>query len=91
VVSLACQDRAEAERRASDLQRAVSRQRITAPDGSAIALSISVGVAMSGEDGETFEALLEAADRRMYSDKYQRKLGARPREMSSIRLARSAS
>ncbi|HTM31530.1 MAG TPA: diguanylate cyclase [Vicinamibacterales bacterium] len=91
VVSLACQDRAEAERRASDLQRAVSRQRITAPDGSAIALSISVGVAMSGEDGQTFEALLEAADRRMYSDKYQRKLGARPREMSSIRLARSAS
>ena len=91
LVALTCQDRAEAERRAADLQRAVSRQRITAPDGSAITLSISVGVAMSGEDGMTFEALLEAADQRMYGDKYQRKVGTRPREVSKIRLARSAS
>jgi diguanylate cyclase (GGDEF)-like protein len=91
VVALACQDRTEAERRAADLQRAVSRQRITAPDGSAITLSISVGVAMSGDDGQTFESLLEAADQRMYGDKYQRKVGSRPREISTIRLARSAS
>jgi diguanylate cyclase (GGDEF)-like protein/putative nucleotidyltransferase with HDIG domain len=90
VVALACQDRPEAERRATDLQRAVSRQRITAPNGSAITLSISVGVAISGEDGLTFEALLEAADRRMYGDKYRRKVGPRPRELSSIRLARPA-
>jgi diguanylate cyclase (GGDEF)-like protein len=91
VIALACQDRAEAERRGADLQRAVARQRITAPDGSEIALSISVGVAMSGEDGQTFEALLEAADQRMYGDKYQRKVGPRPRVVSTIRLARSAS
>jgi diguanylate cyclase len=91
VIALACQDRAEAERRGADLQRAVARQRITAPDGSEIALSISVGVAMSGEDGLTFEALLEAADQRMYGDKYQRKVGPRPRVVPTIRLARSAS
>jgi diguanylate cyclase (GGDEF)-like protein len=90
VVALACPDRAEAERRALDLQRAVARQRLTAPDGTAITLSISVGVAMSGEDGDTFEALLEAADRRMYSDKYGRKTGTAPRPGQTIRLAHSA-
>jgi diguanylate cyclase (GGDEF)-like protein len=90
VVALACPDRAEAERRALDLQRAVARQRLTAPDGTAITLSISVGVAMSGEDGDTFEALLEAADRRMYSDKNGRKTGTAPRPGQTIRLAHSA-
>ena len=88
VVALACQDRAEAERRAMDLQRAVARQYVAAADGATVTLSISVGVAMSGEDGQTFESLLEAADRRMYADKYGRKSGTgRP---AAIRLAHSA-
>jgi diguanylate cyclase (GGDEF)-like protein len=90
VVALACVDRAEAERRAMDIQRAVARQRISAPEGASLTLSISVGVAMSGEDGETFEALLEAADRRMYEDKYERKVGHRPRAVGGIRLAHSS-
>ena len=87
-MALACQDRAEAERRAMDLQRAVARQYVAAADGATVTLSISVGVAMSGEDGQTFESLLEAADRRMYADKYGRKSGTgRP---AAIRLAHSA-
>jgi hypothetical protein len=32
---------------------------------------------MSGEDGATFDELLEAADRRMYEDKRQRRAAAR--------------
>jgi diguanylate cyclase (GGDEF)-like protein len=90
VVALACQDRSEAERRALDLQRAVGRQRVPAPDGTALSLSISVGVAMSGEDGNTFESLLEAADRRMYDDKHLRKVGHRARTGAAIRLAHAA-
>jgi diguanylate cyclase (GGDEF)-like protein len=90
VVALACQDRSEAERRALDLQRAVGRQRVPAPDGTTLTLSISVGVAMSGEDGHTFESLLEAADRRMYDDKHLRKFGHRARAGTGIRLAHSA-
>jgi diguanylate cyclase (GGDEF)-like protein/putative nucleotidyltransferase with HDIG domain len=91
IVALSCQDRSEAERRAVDLQRAVARQVVTAPNGAQLAMSISVGVAMSGEDGHTFEALLEAADRRMYADKQSRKLSARPTGTTgpNIRLARS--
>ena len=87
VVALACQDRSEAERRAADLQRAVARQSVTAPDGTVLILSISVGVALSDDDGQTFESLLEAADRRMYEDKYKRKVLQRPH---TIRLAHSA-
>jgi diguanylate cyclase (GGDEF)-like protein/putative nucleotidyltransferase with HDIG domain len=87
VVALACQDRSEAERRAADLQRAVARQSVTAPDGTVLTLNISVGVALSDEDGQTFESLLEAADRRMYEDKYKRKVLQRPQ---TIRLAHSA-
>jgi diguanylate cyclase (GGDEF)-like protein len=89
VVALSCQDRAEAERRAADLQRAVARQRVTKPDGTTLTLSLSVGVAMSGEDGDTFESLLEAADRRMYADKYGRKSGSH-RSAAVIRLAHSS-
>jgi diguanylate cyclase (GGDEF)-like protein/putative nucleotidyltransferase with HDIG domain len=92
VVALSCTDREEATRRAEDLQRAVGRQQIPAPDGRALTISISVGVAMSGEDGDTFEALLEAADRRMYVDKASRKPRRRAAVAgsSAIRLAHSS-
>ncbi len=83
------QDRAEATRRAHDLQRAVARQQVPAPDGSLLSLSISVGVAMSGEDGDTFEALLDAADRRMYEDKFARKPLRHRTAAPSIPLAQS--
>ncbi|MDH4066649.1 MAG: GGDEF domain-containing protein, partial [Acidobacteriota bacterium] len=92
VVALSCQDRAEAERRAVDLQRAVARRQVTTPGGATIPLSISVGVSVSGEDGETFETLLEAADRRMYEDKHRRRSGVMVAAGAgtSIRLAHSA-
>jgi diguanylate cyclase (GGDEF)-like protein len=90
IVALACQDRAEAGRRAADLQRAVARQTLAGPDGTPLSMSISVGVAMSGEDGQTFEALLEAADRRMYEDKHGRWLAPRrTASTANIRLARA--
>jgi len=89
VVALSCQDRDEAERRASELQRAVARQHVTSPGGTTIPLGISVGIAMSGEDGLTFESLLEAADRRMYEDKHRRRGGAAVAG-PTIRLAHSA-
>ncbi|MCC7125070.1 MAG: diguanylate cyclase [Acidobacteria bacterium] len=89
VIALACQDRAEATRRAQDLQRAVARQQVPAPDGSLLTLSISVGVAMSGEDGDTFEALLDAADRRMYEDKFSRKPLRHRATTASVPLAQS--
>ena len=90
-MALSCQDRSEADRRALDLQRAVAGQVLTAPNGAQLAMSISVGVAMSGEDGVTFEALLEAADRRMYADKHSRKAPARRtgRSGANTRLARA--
>ncbi|MDH4066415.1 MAG: diguanylate cyclase, partial [Acidobacteriota bacterium] len=92
VVALSCQDRTEAERRAAELQRAVAARHVTTPAGTAIPLSISVGVAMSGEDGDTFDALLEAADRRMYEDKHRRRHTAMVAAGtgSRIRLAHSA-
>jgi diguanylate cyclase (GGDEF)-like protein len=92
VVALSCPDRSEAERRASDLQRAVARQSVGLPDGSTLSVEISVGVAMSGEDGTTFDELLEAADRRMYEDKRQRRAAARIAAAAGtpIRLAHPA-
>jgi len=92
VVALSCPDRAEAERRAADLQRAVARQRLELPNGSSLSVGISVGVAMSGEDGATFDELLESADRRMYEDKRQRRAATRVATAagSPIRLAHPA-
>ena len=36
--------------------------------------AVSVGVAVSPEDGDSYEHLLTAADRRMYEDKQERHL-----------------
>jgi len=92
VVALSCPDRSEAERRAADLRRAVTRQGVELPDGSSLSVGISVGVAMSGEDGFTFDELLEAADRRMYEDKRQRRAAERIAAAAGtpIRLAHPA-
>jgi diguanylate cyclase (GGDEF)-like protein len=49
-----------------------------APD---LILSVSVGVALFGEDGKSAEELLEAADRRMYRDKQTRKLARKKLEI----------
>src|SRR5690606_11839895 len=85
VVSMACQDRTEAERRAHDLQRAVARLTITLESGAAISVAISVGVAVCPDDGATFDELLASADRRMYENKQQRRAPEKPG--SNLRLA----
>jgi diguanylate cyclase (GGDEF)-like protein/putative nucleotidyltransferase with HDIG domain len=71
VVAISCLDLDEANRRARDLQRAVGRLRVPMPNGESISVGISVGVAVSPEDGATFDELLAAADRRMYENKQQ--------------------
>jgi diguanylate cyclase (GGDEF)-like protein len=86
---MSCQDQDEANRRARDLQRAVGRLRVLMATGESISVAISVGVAVSPEDGVTFEELLAVADRRMYENKQQRRRSpAVPvSPPSSIRLA----
>jgi diguanylate cyclase (GGDEF)-like protein/putative nucleotidyltransferase with HDIG domain len=69
VVAMSCVDRDEATRRALDLQRAVGRLRVPMPTGEPISVAVSVGVAVSPDDGVTFDELLAAADRRMYENK----------------------
>ena len=76
VVALSCHDLAEAERRAEDLQRAVAREQVQAATGESFTVTISVGAAISGQDGTTFDELLDAADRRMYANKQQRQIAA---------------
>ncbi len=51
------------------------------PGASRLKLSVSVGVALFGEDGKSAEELLEAADRRMYRDKQTRKLVRRRQDV----------
>jgi diguanylate cyclase (GGDEF)-like protein len=46
-----------------------------------LTLSVSVGVALFGEDGKSAEELLEAADKRMYRDKQTRKLARKRTEI----------
>ncbi len=89
VVSIACQDRTEAERRARDLQRAVSRIEVPTENGSSVPVAISVGVAVSPDDGMTFDDLLAAADRRMYDNKQQRRAVSKA-AASELRLAHPA-
>ncbi|MDQ4026922.1 MAG: GGDEF domain-containing protein [Actinomycetota bacterium] len=52
-------------------------------------LSVSVGVALFGEDGKSAEELLEAADRRMYRDKQTRKLARRPGDIDIWGISQS--
>lgn len=73
VVVLRDCDAAEADARGLELQRAVDAVRIAVAPGRDVPLSISVGVAMCPEDGATQEALVAAADERMYRDKAARK------------------
>ena len=63
----------EAERKRVELQKAVDELHVEAQPGKRIPLSMSAGAAMFPEDGESYELLLSAADRRMYQDKSRRK------------------
>jgi diguanylate cyclase (GGDEF)-like protein len=69
VVVLSECGRVEAERRAINIQRAVAALHVKVTPSVTVGLSISVGVAVSPEDGTEYDDLLAAADRRMYQNK----------------------
>lgn len=63
----------EAERKAAELQRAVSAVTFEARPGRLVPVGISVGAAVFPHDGDGYEALMAKADSRMYRDKTNRK------------------
>jgi diguanylate cyclase (GGDEF)-like protein len=63
----------EAERKRVELQGAIDRLQFEPRPGRRLPLSISAGSAVFPHDGDTYEALLAAADSRMYLDKSARK------------------
>jgi diguanylate cyclase (GGDEF)-like protein/putative nucleotidyltransferase with HDIG domain len=64
-----------AEIKRLEMQQVLHDLRFEATPGHFLQLGGSVGMASFPTDGETYEALLAAADRRMYEDKGRRKLG----------------
>lgn len=64
----------EAEQKRLELQRGVDAVYFEARPGKPLPLGISVGTAVFPQDGRSYEALLAAADQRMYQDKAARKL-----------------
>ena len=73
VVVLSNCEREEAAQRARQLQQAVNGMQIEPRPGLQLNPAISIGVAVSPEDGDSYEALFAAADRRMYEDKQRRR------------------
>ena len=62
--------------RRDELQRAVRSIAIDLEPGFRTSLSISAGVAVYPDDGDTQEQLLAVADSRMYEDKFRQRAGA---------------
>jgi len=73
VVVLSDCTRREAETRALQIQEAIEHMEAEVQPGLFVRPRVSVGVAISPEDGHTYEELLTEADRRMYLDKQDRK------------------
>jgi diguanylate cyclase (GGDEF)-like protein len=63
----------EAEEKRLELQSAVESVTFEASEGRTVRVSLSIGAAVFPNDGRTYEALLAAADGRMYRDKKSRK------------------
>jgi diguanylate cyclase (GGDEF)-like protein len=63
--------REEAEERLRDLQSAIKRHEVRLGDGRTFSLAVSIGAAVFPRDGDSSEALLAAADARMYQDKHR--------------------
>jgi diguanylate cyclase (GGDEF)-like protein len=59
----------QAEAKRVELKRAVEALPFSAGEGLPVKLSISAGAAVFPGDGETYDALLQEADSRMYKDK----------------------
>ncbi len=80
-------DRAAGDARAADLQQAVADVRLDTAHGR-LAFGISIGVSACPEDGSTVDALIAAADERMYLDKSASATASRATRSSSMRPAR---
>jgi diguanylate cyclase (GGDEF)-like protein/putative nucleotidyltransferase with HDIG domain len=65
----------EAEHKRLELKQAIEQLFAEPRPGARLALSASVGAAVFPEDGAVYEALLTAADHRMYQDKGRRLAG----------------
>jgi diguanylate cyclase (GGDEF)-like protein/putative nucleotidyltransferase with HDIG domain len=63
----------EAEQKRQELQKSIDDALFEARPGRKVQLGVSVGTAVFPHDGESYEALLAAADSRMYHDKSVRK------------------
>ena len=63
--------REEAEERLRDLQSTIARHVVRLVDGRTFSLAVSIGAAVFPRDGDSAEALLAAADARMYQDKHR--------------------
>lgn len=63
----------EASRKRVELQKTIHANVFESRPGLPLRLGVSVGLALYPDDGATYEALLAAADRRMYTDKSRRK------------------
>ncbi len=61
----------EAHERVDELHARIRAMRVTLPDGRQMAMSVSIGAAIFPRDGDSSEALLMAADSRMYQRKTQ--------------------
>jgi diguanylate cyclase (GGDEF)-like protein len=64
---------AEAEHKRQELQRGIEDIFFLAKPNTVVSLKMSVGAAVYPVDGKTYEALMAAADARMYEDKAARK------------------
>jgi diguanylate cyclase (GGDEF)-like protein len=69
VILLSNCDARQAARRAEELRREIASLHFEPAPGTVVPLGISVGAAVFPDDGRTLEAMLIAADRRMYADK----------------------
>jgi diguanylate cyclase (GGDEF)-like protein/putative nucleotidyltransferase with HDIG domain len=73
VIVLAGCNHEEAENKRLELLEAVKQVMFEPMPGVVVSLSISAGAAVFPHDGDTYETLLAAADRRMYGDKSKRR------------------
>ena len=64
---------AQAEAKRQELQRALESTPFSVGDLLRVRLTISIGTAVFPNDGDSYEALLQVADTRMYEDKAARK------------------
>ena len=63
----------EAEQKRQELQAAIAGVYFEARPARPLHLGVSIGTALFPKDGDSYEALLAAADTRMYQDKALRK------------------